>query len=89
MASILYVATDQGVVTLKSADGHNWKQEHHGLKDWQVPEVAVSPQAPNKVFAGHPRRRRLAERGFRRDLEKALLRQARPRQSALPDLRSP
>ena len=52
MASILYVATDEGVVTLKSADGHNWKQEHHGLKDWQVPEVAVSPQAPNKVFAG-------------------------------------
>ena len=52
MASILYVATDEGVVTLKSADGHNWKQEHHGLKDWQIPEVVVSPNAPNKVFAG-------------------------------------
>ena len=52
MASILYVATDEGVVTLKSADGHHWKQEHHGLKDWQIPEVVVSPNAPNKVFAG-------------------------------------
>ncbi|TMA85688.1 MAG: hypothetical protein E6J74_32725 [Deltaproteobacteria bacterium] len=52
MASILYVATDEGVVTLKSEDGRTWKTEHHGLKDWQIPEVAVSPAAPNKVFAG-------------------------------------
>ena len=52
MASILYVATDEGVVTLKSEDGRTWKKEHHGLKDWQIPEVAVSPAAPNKVFAG-------------------------------------
>ena len=52
MASILYVGTDEGVVTLKSEDGRNWKQEHHGLKDWAIPEVAVAPNAPNKVFAG-------------------------------------
>jgi photosystem II stability/assembly factor-like uncharacterized protein len=52
MASFLYVATDEGVVTLKSEDGRNWKQEHHGLKDWQIPEVAVAPNEPNKVFAG-------------------------------------
>jgi photosystem II stability/assembly factor-like uncharacterized protein len=52
MASILYLGTDEGVVTLKSEDGRSWKVEHHGLKDWQVPEVAVSPSAPNKVFAG-------------------------------------
>src|ERR1044071_684786 len=52
MASILYVATDEGVVTLKSEDGHNWQQLNHGLKDWQIPEVAASPSAPNKVFAG-------------------------------------
>src|SRR5437763_5351422 len=52
MASILYVATDEGVVTLKSEDGHSWKQEHHGLKEWAIPEVAVSPNASNKVFAG-------------------------------------
>ncbi|HEX5606242.1 MAG TPA: hypothetical protein VFY96_06990, partial [Candidatus Binatia bacterium] len=52
MASILYVATDEGVVTLKSEDGHNWQQLHHGLKDWAIPEVVVSPNSPNKVFAG-------------------------------------
>ena len=52
MASILYLGTDEGVVTLKSEDGRSWKTEHHGLKDWQVPEVAVSASAPNKVFAG-------------------------------------
>jgi len=52
MGSILYVATEEGVVTLKSEDGHNWQQLHHGLKDWAIPEVVVSPNAPNKVFAG-------------------------------------
>ena len=52
MASILYLGTDEGVVTLKSEDGQSWKAEHHGLKDWSVPEVAVSPSTPNRVFAG-------------------------------------
>ena len=52
MASILYVGTDEGVVTLKSEDGRNWKQEHHALKEWAIPEVAVVPGAPNKVYAG-------------------------------------
>jgi len=52
MASILYLGTDEGIVTLKSEDGRSWDLAHHGLKDWQVPEVAVSPSAPNKVFAG-------------------------------------
>jgi photosystem II stability/assembly factor-like uncharacterized protein len=52
MSSILYLGTDEGVVTLKSEDGRSWNIAHHGLKDWQVPEVTVSPSAPNKVFAG-------------------------------------
>lgn len=52
MASILYVGTDEGVVTLRSEDGRSWKVENHSLKDWSVPEVAVSPSAPNRVFAG-------------------------------------
>jgi photosystem II stability/assembly factor-like uncharacterized protein len=52
MATILYVGTDEGVVTLKSDDGRDWKIASHGLKDWEVPEVAVAPGAPNKVFAG-------------------------------------
>ena len=45
MASILYVATDEGVVTLTSEDGHNWKQEHHGLKDWQIPVLRTCSRA--------------------------------------------
>jgi photosystem II stability/assembly factor-like uncharacterized protein len=52
MASILYVGTDEGVVTLKSDDGRDWKTLSHGLNDWEVPEVAVAPGAPNRVFAG-------------------------------------
>jgi photosystem II stability/assembly factor-like uncharacterized protein len=52
MASILYLGTDNGVVTLKSEGDRSWKVENHGLKDWSVPEVAVSPSAPNRVFAG-------------------------------------
>ena len=52
MASILYVATDEGVVTLKSADGRSWEVANRALEDWSVQEVAVLPSAPNKVFAG-------------------------------------
>ena len=52
MASILYLGTDSGVVTLKSESDRSWRVENHGLKDWSVPEVAVSPSAPNRVFAG-------------------------------------
>lgn len=52
MASILYVGTDEGVVTIKSDDARNWTVAAHGLKDWEVSEVVVSPEAPNKVFAG-------------------------------------
>jgi photosystem II stability/assembly factor-like uncharacterized protein len=52
MASTLYAGTDEGVVTLTSDDGRNWEIEHHGLKNWEVPEVAVSPVSPNRVFAG-------------------------------------
>lgn len=51
MSSILYFGTAEGVVTLRSEDDRTWKQEYHGLKDWAIPEVAVSPVAPNKVFA--------------------------------------
>jgi photosystem II stability/assembly factor-like uncharacterized protein len=51
MASILYLGTDEGVVTLKSEDGRSWKVENHNLKEWAVPEVAVSPSSPNRVFA--------------------------------------
>jgi photosystem II stability/assembly factor-like uncharacterized protein len=52
MASILYLGTDEGVVTLKSEDDHSWKLANHALQEWSVPEVAVAPSASNRVFAG-------------------------------------
>jgi photosystem II stability/assembly factor-like uncharacterized protein len=52
MESVLYIGTDRGVITARSKDGHDWQIAEHGLKNWEVPEVAVSPNAPNKVFAG-------------------------------------
>lgn len=52
MASILYLGTDKGVITAKSDNGASWRIEHQGLSQWSVPEVAVSPTAPNRVFAG-------------------------------------
>jgi photosystem II stability/assembly factor-like uncharacterized protein len=52
MESVLYIGTDQGVLTARSQDQRSWKIVEHGLKKWEVPEVAVSPEAPNKVFAG-------------------------------------
>lgn len=51
MATVLYLGTHEGVVTAKSQDGRSWRIENHGLNHWTVPEVAVSPTAPNKVFA--------------------------------------
>ena len=52
MASILYLGTDEGVVTLRSEDGRSWKLENQGLKDWAIPKLAVDPSVPNRVFAG-------------------------------------
>ncbi len=52
MAAILYLGTEKGLMTLKSDDGQSWKVAHHGLKDWEVPKVAVDPASPNRLFAG-------------------------------------
>ncbi|HTM09879.1 MAG TPA: hypothetical protein VL754_15955 [Verrucomicrobiae bacterium] len=52
MASLIYLATDEGVVTLKSQDGRAWNLESQGLKDWEIPKIAVSASRPNVVFAG-------------------------------------
>lgn len=52
MESVLYVGTDEGVVTLRSPDGRAWEQQSRGLKEWGVPEVAVDPATPNRVLAG-------------------------------------
>ncbi|MPZ15635.1 MAG: hypothetical protein GEU73_14640 [Chloroflexi bacterium] len=52
MDSVLYIGTDHGVVTLQSPDGRSWREEHRGLQGWEVPKVAVDPEAPNCVWAG-------------------------------------
>lgn len=52
MATILYLGTDEGVVTLRSEDGRSWKVESESLTDWAIPKIAVSPARPNLVFAG-------------------------------------
>ena len=54
MASILYVATDEGVVTLKSEDGRNWKQQHHGLKDWADSRSGGVAQCAQSKFSPAP-----------------------------------
>lgn len=52
MASILYVGTEDGFVTLKSEEGRSWKTENQSLEDWAIPKLAVDPSNPNRVFAG-------------------------------------
>ncbi|MDX1486268.1 MAG: hypothetical protein R3229_17480 [Alphaproteobacteria bacterium] len=52
MTSILYIGTEHGVVTALSRDGHAWETVERGLKSWAIPELAVSPEAPNKLYAG-------------------------------------
>ena len=51
MASVMYVATDAGVLTLRSGDGVTWNVESHGVRDWSVFEIAVAPAALNRAFA--------------------------------------
>ena len=52
MESVLYIGTEQGVVTARSRDGRSWDITEHGLKNWGIHELAVSPDGPNKVLAG-------------------------------------
>lgn len=52
MAALMIASTSQGVVVLRSEDHGSWEQTAHGLKDWQIMEVAVSPLAPGRLYAG-------------------------------------
>lgn len=52
MNSVLYIGTDEGIITARSHDRDSWQIEERGLKKWEISELAVSSEAPNKVFAG-------------------------------------
>jgi photosystem II stability/assembly factor-like uncharacterized protein len=52
MESIFYIGTESGVITVRSRDREHWEVVAKGLRDWDVPEVAVVPGNPNKIFAG-------------------------------------
>lgn len=52
MDSVLYVGTDDGVVTARSKDGRSWEIENRGLKGWGIPTATAVPSAPNRVLAG-------------------------------------
>jgi photosystem II stability/assembly factor-like uncharacterized protein len=52
MDNVLYIGTDEGAITVRSSDRQSWQVVEHALKTWEVSELAVSPQSPNKVFAG-------------------------------------
>ena len=50
MGTVLYVATSEGVVTVKNS-GADWEVGSHGLKDWDVNEIAIQPDNPQRVYA--------------------------------------
>jgi photosystem II stability/assembly factor-like uncharacterized protein len=52
MDSLIYIGTDDGVLTARSADRRSWQIVDHGLKRWEISELAVSPGSPGKIFAG-------------------------------------
>jgi len=52
MATILYLGTGEGVVTLISEDGRSWNMQSHALKDWAIPKIAALSARPNFVLAG-------------------------------------
>ena len=50
MSTVLYIATAEGVVTVNNA-GAEWAVGSHGIKQWDVNEIAVEPSAPNRGVA--------------------------------------
>jgi photosystem II stability/assembly factor-like uncharacterized protein len=52
METVLYVGTDQGMFKARSRDNGPWEVTENALGTWAVPELAVSPDGPNRVFAG-------------------------------------
>lgn len=52
MATVLHIATDEGVATVRGQAGGSWELQHKSLGDWETPAISVDPKTPNVVFAG-------------------------------------
>lgn len=52
MENVLYIGTDQGVIVARSKDHASWEIADRGLRKWEVAELAIPPNQPNKLFAG-------------------------------------
>jgi len=50
MTTVLYVGTDEGVVTVKGDNG-SWEAEKPALSSWEICGVASRASSPNVVFA--------------------------------------
>jgi photosystem II stability/assembly factor-like uncharacterized protein len=51
MDRLLYIGTDDGAITARSAHRRSWQVVEHGLKGWEISELAAVPDG-SKVFAG-------------------------------------
>ena len=51
MTSMLMIGTWNGLASFKPVAGE-WKPAKHALKNWGVFDLAISPLAPNRVYAG-------------------------------------
>ncbi len=52
LSTLLYIGTDDGLVTLKHDDDGAWQTLHHSLRGWEIPRFAVQQARPNRVVAG-------------------------------------
>lgn len=52
MDSLLFIGSRKGLLRARSHDQQTWEIDGQSLNNWSVPAVAISPGAPNKVFAG-------------------------------------
>ncbi|HTE83444.1 MAG TPA: hypothetical protein VK821_01810 [Dehalococcoidia bacterium] len=51
MSVVLYVGSNDGVLTVRKNGSGSWDVEHQSLKDWDIEEVAVVPGEPGSVLA--------------------------------------
>ena len=51
MGTLLYIATGEGVVTVKPNGKDSWEAEQKGLAAWDINELAVEQSAPGRVYA--------------------------------------